>query len=98
MAADDLPTYRGWNVTCNPPDASPGSTCDAAAPAPCAVVPPPAGSALALYPNNLQALPYTALALKQGTLAQQGEALASELQCLFLALGEDGYMLRTLHN
>ncbi|KAG2444871.1 hypothetical protein HXX76_001609 [Chlamydomonas incerta] len=88
VAADDLPTYRGWNVTCNPPDASPGSTCDAAAPAPCAAVPPPAGSALALAPNNLQALPYTALALKEGGPAQQGAATRPVLGSFDLPAGD----------
>ncbi|KXZ55299.1 hypothetical protein GPECTOR_3g434 [Gonium pectorale] len=39
VAQDDLPTYRGWNVTCNPPASSPGTGCGATAPVPCTACP-----------------------------------------------------------
>jgi hypothetical protein len=51
VAEDDLPTYKGWAVTCAPPavnQSEPPSACAPVATAPCTAVPP------AVESNNVQ--------------------------------------------
>ncbi|GIL91060.1 hypothetical protein Vretifemale_18750, partial [Volvox reticuliferus] len=69
VAQDDLPTYKGWNVTCGPPSSSPGDTCATIALAPCTSS-PPVGSAAS--GANVQSAPYKLMQLGeelQGNMA-----------------------------
>ncbi|GFR39608.1 hypothetical protein Agub_g70, partial [Astrephomene gubernaculifera] len=81
---DDLPTYKGWSVTCEPPPASPGSTCAAIAASPCVTAAPTNGTAGGL--NNMQALPYTTVQLNH-TTAVQGSPSAPVLASFNLPTG-----------
>ncbi|GLC59525.1 hypothetical protein PLESTB_001496700 [Pleodorina starrii] len=71
VAQDDLPTYKDWNVTCVPPAASPGTSCPAAAVAPCTAVPPPFSYNSTAGGINVQTSPYTLLALGQAVPANK---------------------------
>jgi hypothetical protein len=51
VAEDDLPTYKGWAISCAPPavnQSSPPSACAPVATAPCTALPPPVEA------NNVQ--------------------------------------------
>lgn len=60
VAEDDLPTYKGWTITCNPPavnQSTPPTTCAPVATAPCTTTPP------TVETNNVQAGAYAPLDL-----------------------------------